>query len=71
MRNVPIFLALMMILLTISNSKSYLGENVYFFLMGLLFLSGIFIGIKYLEKKRMLFVAIAIVLSLVLYFLNI
>lgn len=71
MRNVPIFLALMMILLTISNSKSYLGENVYFFLMGLFFLSGIFIGIKYLEKKRMLFVAIAIVLSLVLYFLNI
>ncbi len=71
MRNVPIFLALLMILLTITNSKDYLGEKEYYILMGVLFLSGVLISIRYLEKKRIMFVIIAIFLSIILYFLNI
>ena len=71
MKNLPIFISIIMILLTVSNSKDYFGEEVYYILMGLLFVSGILISIKYLEKKRILLVLLAITISIILYFINI
>lgn len=71
MKNLPILIVLLMILLNLSNSKDYFGYNIYNFIMALLFLSGMIIAIKYFDRKRFLVVLIAVLFSIGLYFISI
>lgn len=71
MKYTPLFLALLMILLNITNSQEYFGKEIYYSLMGALFFIGLYISIKYHDKKKLPVVVLAVLLSIFLYFIEI
>ncbi len=67
MKNIPLFLYLLIVVLIFTNMKSYLGELIFYIISIALLLSIIILSLRNFDKSKSIQLAVFILISIGIY----